>query len=130
MRVNGAGNSNFGSNGPIVIGGGKGDDNINVTPNKMGGVDVTVTQQNGKTQTYNLTAEEADRLVLKGGKGDDNIHVDKGVKQNLTISGGRGSDNIKGGSGNDKIRGGRGDDFVHGGRGDDKVKGGRGDDSV
>ncbi len=106
---------------PLVISGGSGNDKISVAPNRRGGVDVTVQEQNGKTRSYSLSAEEAKRLVIQGGAGNDHIYVDPRVKQGLTIDGGRGNDVIVGGSGNDRIYGGAGNDSLHGGAGNDTI---------
>jgi hypothetical protein len=92
MKVQGAGQSHSSSNEPIVIGGGNSDDKIRVTPNKMGGVDVTVMNAAGQSRSYSLTAEEAERLVIRGGKGNDKIKVDAGVTQHIPIIGGQGHD--------------------------------------
>jgi hypothetical protein len=92
MRVQGAGQSYSSSNDSIVIGGGNSDDKIRVSPNKMGGVDVTVMNAAGQSRSYSLTAEEAERLVIRGGKGDDKIKVDPGVTQHIPIIGGQGHD--------------------------------------
>jgi hypothetical protein len=124
---------------PIVISGGNENDKISVTPNKAGGVNVTVTDPSGKSSTQSLTAEEASRLVIKGGGGNDKIYVDPKVKQGITIHGGAGNDRITGGSGKDRIYGDqgkdviwgkKGDDFIDGGKGEDWIYGGRGKDTI
>lgn len=94
MKIQGAGETQYNSNEPIVIGGGQGDDKIHVTPNKTGGVDVTVTNEAGQSKSYSLTAEEAERLVICGGGGNDKIKIDPGVKQEITVRGGKGRDLI------------------------------------
>jgi Ca2+-binding RTX toxin-like protein len=96
---------------PIVITGGNGDDKIRVLPNEMGGVDVTVMNSSGQSRTYNLTAEEADRLVIQGGNGNDKIKVDPGVTQQIRILGGKGNDVIKCDD-DDFVRGGKGHDWI------------------
>ncbi|HEY7160992.1 MAG TPA: hypothetical protein VH815_07010, partial [Acidobacteriota bacterium] len=91
----------LGSNELIVIKGSSGDDKISVTPNRLGGVDVRMTDPSGRSSVRHLNPDEASRLVIKGGAGNDNIYVDPRVKQGITIDGGKGNDRITGGSGND-----------------------------
>src|SRR5687767_9628742 len=97
---------------PIMINGTSGNDNISVKPNASGGVDVTITDQNGKVTKKSFTAEEAERLVISGGSGNDKIQVDKNVKQGTTIFGGYGNDVIEVGSGKNYIYGGSGNDNI------------------
>ncbi len=124
----------FGENGKIVVDTGFGNDEVNVTKGKNGGVTVEV---NGKK--YEFTAEQAKNLEIRGGSGNDTIKVADNVKTGITIrggsgddtiKGGRGNDMISGGSGNDKIDGGRGNDWIHAGTGSDTVNGGRGKDTI
>src|SRR5215471_10286383 len=105
------------SNGPIVVNGTSGNDQITVKPNRCGGVDVVVKDQQGHTRSYSFDADQAKRLVIKGGAGNDNIVVDPRVKQGITIDGGAGNDHIQGGSGNDRIYGGSGNDYIDAGKG-------------
>jgi hypothetical protein len=112
MKIQGAGESQYQSNDPIVIGGGQGDDKIHVTPNGVGGVDVKVTNEAGQSRSYILTADEAERLVICGGGGDDKIKVDAGVTQEITV---------RGGEGNDIISNGQGDTFVYSDKGNDWI---------
>ena len=70
-------------NDPFVIQGSSGNDKISVTPNKSGGVTVTVEEQNGKTRTYNSLrecAEEVSRSRLYGG-----IHFPAALNDGLTL---------------------------------------------
>ncbi len=100
-----------------LVTGTKGDDEINVTNGKNGGLDVTV---NGKTTSY--TAEQSAKMIIASGDGCDRIKVDKGVKQDMLISGGRGEmDNIESGAGNDIIVDNLGQNFIDGGKGDDII---------
>jgi Ca2+-binding RTX toxin-like protein len=112
MKIQGAGESQYQSNDPIVIGGGQGDDKIHVTPNEIGGVDVTVTNEAGQSRSYCLTAEEAERLVICGGGGNDKIKVDPGVKQEITVRGGKGNDIISNGCGDTFVYSENGNDWI------------------
>jgi Ca2+-binding RTX toxin-like protein len=97
-RIGSGGPSYPNPNDPIEIKGGSGNDKINVAPGHDGGVNVTVTDQYGKSSTQYYNAEEAARLVIKGGAGNDSITVDPRVKQGITIEGGKGNDYIRGGT--------------------------------
>jgi Ca2+-binding RTX toxin-like protein len=112
----------------LVVQGTSGNDQIRVTPNKVGGVDVTVTDQNGKTKRYSFNEYQAKHLAIIAGNGNDNVWVDPRVKQDIYIDGGAGNDQIYGGSGNDRIYGGSGNDRLYGGRGNDVIAGGPGVD--
>ncbi|MCR5661962.1 MAG: hypothetical protein K6G50_07515 [bacterium] len=100
-----------------IVAGTKGDDEINVKNGENGGLDVTV---NGKTTSY--TAEQSAKMIIASGEGCDRIKVDKEVKQDMLISGGRGDmDNIESGAGNDIIIDNLGQNFIDGGKGDDII---------
>ncbi|MDO5296580.1 MAG: M91 family zinc metallopeptidase [bacterium] len=100
----------------LVLGGSNQNDNINVTAGTNGGLSVDV---NG--QKYELTADQAQRLIIYGGAGNDQITVDAAVINDLVIMGGAGDDTIQGGSGNDTIVGGQGNDVLKGGKGMDRI---------
>ncbi|MDO5297610.1 MAG: M91 family zinc metallopeptidase [bacterium] len=76
-----------------VIGGGDGDDNINISKGEKPG-EVIVDVNGEKTV---LTSDEAKRTVIDGGKGNDTITIDKGLYQGMYITGGEGNDTITAG---------------------------------
>lgn len=100
----------------LVLSGSNQGDNINVTAGKNGGINIDV---NGTK--YELTSDQAQRLIIDGGYGNDNIVIDEAVKNDLVIMGGAGDDTIQGGSGNDTIVGGQGNDTLKGGKGNDRI---------
>lgn len=102
--------------------------------NTTGGALVTI---DGKQQQ--LARDDSNQLQIRAGDGNDTVEVGKGVKINLTISGGNGDDNIQGGdgddilegnAGNDTIKGGAGRNYINGGAGNDKLYGGTGRDVI
>lgn len=109
----------------IVLSGSGADDNINVTVNDNGKIEVNI---DGETRTY--TQDEAKYLLIDGGKGNDQIKVADKVEQNLHIYGGEGNDFIYGGGGDDTIYGSTGEDIITGGKGNDIVDGGEGKDTL
>ncbi len=121
---------------PIVIEGGRGDEEIN-----GGAADDDLSGGRGNDQINGGDGDDAidggrDDDQINGGDGDDVITAGRGDDDvdggegNDFIDGGRGDDNIEGGAGNDVIEGGRGDDNINGGAGDDLVCAGSGDDMI
>ncbi|MCR5661562.1 MAG: hypothetical protein K6G50_05485 [bacterium] len=101
---------------PIICSGTAGSDEIIVRNGENGALTVFV---NNEAHTY--TETEARRLIIDGGDGDDVIKVDRGVKQNLFITGGLGNDTIAGGAGNDTIIDNFGANLIDGGAGNDII---------
>ena len=104
---------------------GDGNDNVQVTQNDDGVINVNV---NG--ETYDVTVGRGQELAIRVGNGDDVINVAPNVKVNIIADGGAGNDQITTGAGEDRIDGGEGDDVISSGDGRDDVFGTSGNDSI
>jgi hypothetical protein len=72
------------------------------------------------------TPSPASGMTLSGGRGADELKGGDGAD---SLSGGDGADNLRGEAGNDTLSGGGGDDTLSGGRGADLLTGGPGHDT-
>ncbi|MFT5526170.1 MAG: hypothetical protein ACI9HK_004143 [Pirellulaceae bacterium] len=69
-------------------------------------------------------------VIIRGDDGNDRISVAGNVRDDVTIYGGNGSDDIAAGPGNDTIFGEFGNDLILSGEGDNFVDGGFGNDNI
>ena len=92
-------------------------ENFEVEANNAGGVDVTVTSDDGVQIDSGIVSSEFPDVAGSDLSGPDNI------------VGAAGTDNLSGASGNDQISGGGANDFLVGGAGNDTLQGGAGDDA-
>jgi autotransporter-associated beta strand protein len=115
----------------LVLGGSSAGDRISFTPNKGGGVQVTVNRQ--LQGAFHPTG----RIIAATGAGDDRITVGKVAVPaqfdagpgNDTVAGTQFNDVLVGGPGDDRMAGGGGRDLLIGGGGADRLAGG-GDDDI
>ena len=75
-----------------------------------------------------------DRIIgtgnILGGGGNDILKATPGIKENVSIWGGKGKDTLKGGFGSDYLYGGQNDDVIKGNEGRDTLLGGSGSDNL
>ena len=109
----------------LVINGGAGDDNVQVSQRANGVLDVQI---NG--QPYEITLAAQQQLGVRGGDGNDIIHAGPNVRVNMDVQGGNGNDTITTGRGRDRVDGGAGDDTISTGLGRDDVFGNTGNDTI
>jgi len=109
----------------LFVGGTEKADTITITTLSSGKIRVVI---NGKAKG---DFAGANFVYVQAYGGNDTVTLDKSVKLDTMVFGGKGNDTLKGGSGNDVLSGEEGDDKIYGGwDGSDILIGGLGADSL
>ncbi|AWM35976.1 RTX-I toxin determinant A from serotypes 1/9 [Gemmata obscuriglobus] len=112
----------------LLIEGTAGDDRVDVVPNYLGGIDVTVTLAGDGPVLYRYDIGETTAIRFGGYDGND--YISNLSWNKLTAYGGRGDDTLRGGYVADELIGGEGNDFIRGYTGNDFVNGDGGNDTI
>ena len=117
------------SGGILTVVGTRHSDSITVSRGGRGGAFVYV-GVDGVSSRFSSRAVR--QLSVSGGRGADDIVVSSNIApvRGAVVSGGDGNDTIQGGGGHEELLGDAGDDSILGGDGGDTLLGGLGDDSL